>query len=615
MNEIFRAQGEETDDQKKSAAGEAREKLMQQAREGWLEFGHRFENTINAYFGTPDMRFTVKPGGWYIDLEKIEVNADPNFFLEKGYSESESMFCTFHEAEHFRDMIRDGIFSADAQTEYSRLFTRIKSRTDVHPQYPKALQTMWNCLEDVMVNKVVMNRWKSGAKAKDVLYPKLFPNTDLRGKPRHRQFMYALLREAMRPDEPMDLDPEVREAINRCQARPGGRGRTLDVLTATDIRGQARLAPRERFALMRTNFEPVFEALYRQDLIDRKAEDRGEPGGDDPFGADPEADGIPDPMDLDEAAEMAKRISDAIRDKKKNEFKDAMGVDEADFAAYQEDYGQVEPHIEKLSATFDEVIQRRKTTRRVLRKPTKEGPMMDMHKAAIAVPMLDLGQEPIVMKDYEIEEKIENRPSEFEFTMVGDGSGSMVGGAKERMQKRLAVLTVEALARFRERIAKVRRQGENINLQVKSEVRIFSDQDHVVKPLSESLTHPERVAMHKALKKLPGGNNNEPATFIAIGQEQFDEARLTKLAKGDLKKVILFFTDGETGVAAVQAEIARLMELAGPKGSKNLVIAGIGFDDGLEAINTYAPNGYYAKSLDEVVEIYETFLKKILDDL
>lgn len=607
MSELLHTQGEDSEDKKKSKAKEAQEKLLTEAREGWLEFGKRFENTINAYFGTPDMKFTVKPGGWYIDLENIEVNADPNFFLQKGYSEAEAMFCTFHEAEHFRDMIQD-------PEEYGRLFERMKQKSSVHPAYPKALQTMWNCLEDVMVNRVVMNRWKAAPKAKNVLYPKLFPTISMRGKPRHRQFMYAMLREAMLPGEPMDLDPEVREALNKCQARPGGRGTTVDVLTDVDLKGRARLAPKGRFALIRTSFEPTFEALYRQDLVDRRdADQKGESG--DPFGDDQEADGIPDPMDLDQAADMARKISDAIKNKKNDEFKDAMGVDQEDFAAYQHDYNQVSEEIGKLSATFDEVIQRRKIYRRVLRKPTKEGPIMDMHKVAIAVPMLDLGQEPIVMKDYETQEIIKNRPSELEFTLVCDGSGSMVGGAKERMQKKLAVLVAEALADFRERIAGARRSGDNIDLKIRSEVRVFSDNDEVIKPLSESLTHIERVKMHKGLKKLPGGGNNEPSSFIAIGQEQFNDERIAKLASGDLKKVILFLTDGETDVAAIQAEIKRLQEMAGPDGAKNLVIAAIGFDGGIAAIDTYAPNGYYAKSLPEVTEIFETFLKHILDDL
>ncbi|MCX6780538.1 MAG: hypothetical protein NT003_00235, partial [Candidatus Magasanikbacteria bacterium] len=87
------------------------------------EFGAFFrglEKTINGYYGTGDIAFTIKPGGWYVDLEKITVNADPEFFLKKGYSKSEALFATFHEAEHFRDMTRDS-------KVYKALFDRFKA--------------------------------------------------------------------------------------------------------------------------------------------------------------------------------------------------------------------------------------------------------------------------------------------------------------------------------------------------------------------------------------------------------------------------------------------------------------------------------------------------------
>ncbi len=64
-------------------------------RPGYNIFFNRFEKTINGYFGTPDVKFTMKPGGWYVDLEKIEVNADPNFLLIKVIHK------TRHSSHHF----------------------------------------------------------------------------------------------------------------------------------------------------------------------------------------------------------------------------------------------------------------------------------------------------------------------------------------------------------------------------------------------------------------------------------------------------------------------------------------------------------------------------------
>src|SRR3990167_6693191 len=114
------------------------------------------------------------------------------------------------------------------------------------------------------------------------------------------------------------------------------------------------------------------------------------------------------------------------------------------------------------------------------------------------------------------------------------------------MQRRLAVLATEACALFQEKIQQARRHGEHIQLDVRSEVREFSDSDTELKPLSPTLTHAERVAMHKALKKLPSGGNNEAATFDAIESAQYGPARLKRLRTGELKKLVVWLTDGGT---------------------------------------------------------------------
>src|SRR3989339_677630 len=600
--------GQEKDDAKEKKIKE-REALLQKAREGWMDFFRTFEKVIQGYFGTPDIPFTVKPGGWYVDLEKIRVNADPTFFLEKGYSESESMFATFHEAEHFRDMIED-------PGAYQRLFTRFKSRTDVHASYPKVLQRLYNCLDDILVNRVVMNRWKAGSKAVKSLYPKLFPTNDFRGQPRHRQFMYAFLREAMLPEEPALLDPEVREVLEMWQKR-GGNVKAIDVLTGVDPSGKARFSAQDRYARYQATLEPLFEEMYRWDLDHKKknegkGKEEGEGEGDgDPFEDDPFADAIPDPVDFDKAAEQAKRLHDRHRQKKKDAFKEVMGVEKADFDSYQQDAKVVEPYVERMSAVFDKVIMRRKTYRRVLKKSTKEGVILNPPKAAIGVAEIKAGHdEPEIMLDYQKREIIQNRPNRLEFTLVCDGSGSMARENKDLTQRRLAVLAMEGFAKFRDRIEKERRAGEKIDLSIRSEARMFANEDDILKPLSESLTHVERVKMHKKLKKLPEEDNKEWKTFDAIESEQFTDQTIKDLRKGDLKKVIVFLSDGQTDEATIQAKIKNLMELAGtgPDGKSNLVIACIGFGDGIQALTTYAPNGYFAKTLEEVPEIFEKLI-------
>jgi hypothetical protein len=601
-----------------------RDLLLQEAGRRFEDFAETLEPAINGYFGSKEIRFTCKPGGWYIDLEKIEVNADPKFFIERGYSESEALFATFHEAEHFRDMIQD-------PETYERIFAYFKTRTDVHSAYPKALQRLYNCVDDVLVNRVVMTRWSAGSKAKDRLYPKLFPSPVLNTggepptkQPRHRQFMYALLREAMMPNEVCDVDPEVREAINEWQERVSKSVKTLDYLTMVNPRNQtAEHTPEQRYDFMRYSLEPIFEALYRKDLEDSKQEKEegdganGEKG--EPFEGDPFADAIPDPMDPDELFDKAQKINDALSKKKSDDFKNMMGVEKKDFEAYQKDFKKIEAYVDQLAEVFERVINRRKSYRRKLRKRVKEGPMIDSRLVATAYAEIKAGQtDPRIMLDYEKVEQIRNLPNALEFSLVCDGSGSVSGNAmRARLERQLAVLAMEAFARFRERIAKERRLGEPIDLDIKTETRIFSDTDIPVQPMTDHFDHPSRVRLYKHLLNMPGGGNNEPATFDAMRREQFGRDAITALQKGELKKIIIFLTDGISDKEAIQQKIRQLYSLAGStkEGNRNLVVAGIGFAEGQQAVDSYAPNGYYADSFEKVIEIFIKIVEQILEDV
>lgn len=642
------------DDDPKGERGKKETALDTAMRERCEQFQKQYEKQINAYFGTPDVAFTLRPGaGAYIDLENIRVNIDPALLFEYGLSDAETLFINFHEAEHFRDMLEN----PDA---YERNFARIKSTTEPHPAFPQALHRLFNCADDILVNRQVMRRWASGAPVKDALYPKLFASADLSKHPatgvptpRHRQFMYALLRHAMLPEEAVTVDPEVTTAIERAQGSIGGDTELIDFITDREtielaLAGinEKRVKERKegidtvqfRYFQMWQNVVPIFEELYRQDMEDRQAkpklgqgkgkgtggkpkpgEGEPQPGEADPFGDDPFEEAIPDPIDQEDAIPGAGELNRRIAAKKNKMLEDALGVAPKDFDAYKRDFNSVETYIDQLSRVFDQVIERRKSVRRVLRKSVKEGVMLDPRKAAVALAEIKAGHDdPQVMLDFEKRETLRNLPSEFEFTLVCDGSGSMRGNEKEVLQRKLAVLVTEALAAFQGRLEKERRRGEDIRLDIKTEVRMFANDDYEAKTMSDTLSHPDRVRMHKILCALPGGGNNEPATFEAIEREQFHPSMEKKLREGDMKKVILFLTDGETDAAAIRRSVRRLEDRVGEKktGEGNgLVIAGIGFGDGKSVVETYTPNGYYAASLDQVPDIFQKFLEEIIGTL
>ncbi len=625
---------------------------LREARARFAQFQERFERTINAYFGTPDIPFTMRPpgpgesGGWYIDLENVRVNADPTFFIERGYEESEALFATFHEAEHFRDMAQD----PDA---YRVLFERINAQTDVAPSYPAALGRLYNCLDDVLVNKAVMARWKAGVEAKNALYPKLFPSAALEvhpetgmSTPRHRQFMYALLRGAMLPDEELTLDEDVREAIDRVNTLGEGTGTLLDHLTGVDFNGRSLRGATERFVLIQSRIESAFRELYARDLEDRTAQppsdeggDTGSGGGDqapgrsdetgttaeshepaDPFGDDPFGGAVPDPVDFKDVLDELNKLRAALKEKRKQDFKDAMGVEKGDYEAYMRDYRQVDRYIERLADIFEDVIARRKTMRRRLRRSSKDGPLLDHRKAAIAVAEIQAGNsEPRVMLDYEPYETIDNVPSGIQFSLLCDGSGSMKEGeegkVREQEQRKIAVLVMEAFAEFRRRIEEKKRAGDDLQLDVETEVRIFSDTDSVAKPMSDALTHVDRVAMRKKLMALPHEGTNEVSSLKNMQLEQCTGDVVARLQQGDLKKIVLILTDGESQNEGELRQEVRALEALGQsdRDRPTVVVAAIGFAGGRNVTTTYAPYGYYAEKMDDIPDIFVQFLREMLE--
>lgn len=593
------------------------------SRERFQKFQEKYGTLVAQYAGTRGFAWTCEPGGFFIELKKtpIRINVDPSFFFNEGYPDAASLFGVFHEIGHFLDMVID-------TKAYDRQFSHEDAQASVHPAYPEALSELYNCLDDVMDNNGVVRRWRGGSDVRSELYKnKLLPHANLREahgepQPKHRQFMYALLREAMLPEERCEVDPDVRQAIEEWQSR--AQGGAMNALCHVTPEGRASRKPQERFDLIAYTVEPVFQRFFEEDLKNFKPPQKkgdgeeGEAAPGAPFPPDPFAKAAPHSVDPKKILDAVKKALAAKAGKAKSDFEKIHGVEEKDFNAYRKDFLKVEEYVKALSKVFDDVIQRRISYYRRLRKPSRDGVVLDPHKGAIAIAAIKSGNvEPIVMLDFERKERIRQLPDEFEFTVVADGSGSMSGNAKEVMQRRLAVLALEAFADFRERVEKARRGNKPIRMSVKSEVRIFSDEDYPAKELSPTLTHVERVSVHKKLSSLPGGGTQLVPTLARLEDEQLTTATVKKLQSGKLKKVIIVLTDGDIG-DAYQEKIAALYARAGIKPMEkekgSLVIAGIGFDDGRKAEEGFAPNGHYAEHYGQVQEIFRKILAQVLSE-
>jgi len=577
-------------------------------------FFAREERILSDLAGSSN--FSFKRGKeWAIYPETGEATYDPKFFEEKGYTPSQSLFASFHEIKCHLVETAELLNAKGGEVAHKRLKAREERRQRLH---------VWeNCRTDTKGNLAIMQFAPSLREDIETVYrEKLWPETDLTDKPRHLQFMYAILRESMVPGEETTIDPAVREAINKLRNVKG-----KDVIKLATNPG---LDPLSALRLSERYIEPVIEELYKEDLKDKKdqepkegkgkgQESQGKPG--EPFEGDYEdyESRHPEPMD---EKEIDKKIKEAKAKQSESSRQDAgyeeeHGVSKKDIDDYYNEYRKIEQYIEPLREIFRKIIQERQISVRHLAALKEEGVMIDPGLVAQTYMDVQAGvANPKTMKDFEGVLVDENIPTSFEVTVVCDRTGSMQRGTKIPEQRRTGVLLLEALKEFSD-VAE--EQGPLApELTIKSEVRSFGDMPNhteVLKPLSHTLTEKDRVGVFKALGTCDSETNNEEVMFDelfkSIQQEVAkDSTYLSRIRSGKLRKFIIMLTDGQVGnYDATRAQIKKIRDLG-------IVIAGVGItQDGQDAVKTYAPDGQVAKTASDLPKTLRDLLTQYLGTL
>ena len=153
-----------------------------------------------------------------IDYETGIVQLDSNWFFERGYNKEQILWAVFHELSHFRDFANDKEGLLGSFEHIKQKADRLAKETGMDPELAyKTYHTLFNCLDDIYVNKVVSRRAsyyesnrQGGKHVEDLYREKLFKDTDFtkveQGDgsfaeiPRHLQFAFYLLRKAMLPE-------------------------------------------------------------------------------------------------------------------------------------------------------------------------------------------------------------------------------------------------------------------------------------------------------------------------------------------------------------------------------------------------------------------------------
>lgn len=299
------------------------------------------------------------------------------------------------------------------------------------------------------------------------------------------------------------------------------------------------------------------------------------------------------------------------------------GVNVEDLRTYQNFWSQVEgienPEtneyvVEELREIFRKIIAKRLLPRLRPKLPTTEGEILA--RPAEAVASIKAGiQEPAVWETLEIRPKNAEHFGNFDVTLVADRSSSMnkpdeTGTIKNVEQRKGVALMLEALTEFSKELDDIR-DDLLYDLHVRTEAWAFGDdaQIGILKPLSETLTEKERVAVYKTLGSTPGNNTKDFAALRRI-KESISEEDWQRIEEKKLRKIIIVLSDGVSADAgAVQSIIKELRD-------RGVIVVGVGITKGGESIKaTYAPDGRVSEKAADLGATLGELLKEYLKDL
>ena len=364
----------------------------------------------------------------------------------------------------------------------------------------------------------------------------------------------------MLPDEQIQIDPKVQEAMEGLRHIKGRSGSERDIIK---IVTDPSLDPLTKVKLTEKYIEPVYEKLFKEDK-EEKEQQRKRQGQPQKGSGNPEDDFKSDYDDYDESSPEAMSPEDVekavegeaggdsdVGGRQTAGYEKEHGVSKKDMADYLTEYKKIEQYIEPMREQFRKIVAERLEPYRKMVGFFDEGVMIEPGLAGQAIADLSRGiSDPQVFRDFEGRVKREEVPSVFEATAVLDRSGSMDGGGKKEEQRRAAILLMESLREFME-TPEVRDNLLNPDLKTLSEIRSFggTNENVLVKPLSSELTEKQRIEVFKTIGTCPGGSTED---YVSLGQiidemKQRDKSTsgyLESVRTRTIKKLVIVFSDG-----------------------------------------------------------------------
>ena len=615
--------------------------------------GHR---DFLEHYAKGRVKIVSAPGGvktFAFNLETNEIYVNSMFYKKHGFSDEKTLFGVCHEIEHFWE--KRAMLSEDGgERIFEKYLKRIKSS--------RAFSLMDNCVADIRENRSVVERTNEGMRElEEKIYKEdLFVETDFTSAPRHIQFSQAILREARVSGEKCAVSPDVRSALDEVAKIKG----LMEVMTNPDTPMSTRLKLQERYIW------PKVKALLEKDIEDKKkqqekgkgesdgqgdneggdkkegqgggeeekkdkkqdGEKKGADGGGEKEETDPnkifdseyfEAEKkFPEatPMEeIEKAFEDWKKVQKEkdSKDKADEDYAQKIGVEKEQLQNYRKIVEELNKIInsetnislvEELRNLFYRIISKRLKKAQAPKYPVEEGD--DLVDPAQLVAEVKSGNlQPKVWEDTEMKEIKGNRFGEVEITLVCDRSDSMAGQKAEE-QRKSAVLVMEVLKEFSE-ICEAEKININKPLEIKSEIYSFVGDNEDKKPMkkmSAELGEAERINVLKKLYDVPGSTTD--FNCLEAIDANLDDIIKTKIKIGELKKIVIVFTDGGSdNPARVQAILKSLRD-------SGVVVVGVGITTkGAPVLSTYSPNALVVEEVQKLPTTLGELLKEHLENL
>lgn len=599
------------------------------------------------------------------NLKTNTIYLNDKFYELLGYGDVGTSFATFHEIEHFKEKIAL-LKEKDGATIFDGYLNKLDEKFS---QYAGAYGVMDNCISDVRQNDAVSTYNHEGFTGvekdlyKDVQFPNVDFNNDIekdgkvisKKQPLHIQLPYAILNE-YRSGRDCIIDERVRKVIDDLQNFKKEDEKTIDLIatiTNPEVPMSKRLAIQDNFVWPR-----VLE-LLEEDLKNKKDEEEkqnkkgdgegdqnenenGKPKDDEPKTGKPEnqkSEDVgkkPNPNEVfkDSYEEAKKRVPNAMptdkqkealkewieengdEEKKKNkETAERLGVKVEDLKKYKDivkNLNAINPEtnesvIDDLENIIKRIISNRLKEKHVPRYPVDEGDEL-VDPAGWLAEVRGGNSEPKVWQETEIKLKKDKKFGEVEITLIGDRTGSMKGEKLTEQQKAF-VLFMEALKRFNDIL-----DDEEVNLEkplsIKSEIYTFqadANDGMPIKKMGKVLSEKERIEVCAKVGTAPGGSTPDYTSLEAI-DKNISEDTLEKIKEGEVKKIVIIFTDGGSDDADRAQKILKKLN------DKGVVVVCVGItESGKPALTTYAPNAVLAKKAEDISVVLSDILKEHLE--